>query len=92
MARKKAPEMTFQQHIAAFLIRVHGYAVLEQSDITDTEHCLAEDHLWAFLKATQADQIKKLAELYGTDAREEVFRALRKELNTPRFGSSSAKA
>lgn len=80
MARKKAPELTFQQHIADFLTRVHGYAVLEQSAITDTEHCLAEDHLWTFLKTTQADQIKKLTELYGTDAREEVFRALRKEL------------
>lgn len=81
MARKKASELTFQQHIADFLTRVQGYAVLEQSDITDTEHCLAEDHLWAFLKATQADQIKKLAELYGTDAREEIFRALRNEFN-----------
>ncbi|HJT22638.1 MAG TPA: type I restriction endonuclease, partial [Nitrospira sp.] len=80
MARKKTPELTFQQHIAAFLTRVHDYAVLEQSDIIDTEHCIAEDHLWSFLKATQADQIKKLAELYGTDAREEIFRALRKEL------------
>lgn len=80
MARKKSPELTFQQHIADFLTRVHGYAVLEQSDITDTEHCLAEDHLWTFLKTTQADQIKELAELYGTDAREEIFRALRKEL------------
>lgn len=80
MARKKAPELTFQQHIAGFLTRVHGYAVLEQSDITDAEHCLAEDQFWAFLKATQTDHIKKLAELYGTDAREEIFRALRNEL------------
>lgn len=79
MARK-APELTFQQHIADFLVRVHGYPVLEQSDITDTEHCIAEDHLWAFLKATQTDQLKKLTDDYGTDAREEVFRALRKEL------------
>jgi type I restriction enzyme R subunit len=80
MARKKAPELTFQQHITDFLTRVHGYAVLEQSDITDTEHCIAEDHLWSFLKATQGDQLKKLADLYGADAREEIFRALRKEL------------
>lgn len=80
MARKKAPELTFQQHIADFLTRVHGYAVLEQSDITDTEQCIAEDHLWAFLRATQADQLKKLRDDYGTDARDEVFRALRKEL------------
>ena len=82
--RKKALELTFQQHIADYLVRVHGYCVLEQSDITDTEHCIAEDHLWAFLKATQADTLKKLEDDYSTDARDEVFKALRKELgHTP---------
>ena len=77
---KKPPELTFQQHIADFLVRVHDYGVLEQADITETEHYIAEDQLWAFLNATQADQLKKLKEDYGTDAREEVFRALGKEL------------
>jgi type I restriction enzyme R subunit len=82
--QKKAPELTFQQHIAEFLVREHKYGVLEQSDITDTEHCIAEDQLWAFLHATQADTLKKLTDDYGTDARDEVFRALRKELaHTP---------
>jgi len=84
MARKKQPELTFQDHIADYLVRVHKYGVLEQTDITDTEHFIAEDHLWAFLKATQADTLKKLTDDYGTDARDEVFRALRKELeHTP---------
>jgi len=84
MARKKPPELTFQQHIADFLVREHKYGVLEQADITDTEHFIAEDHLWAFLKATQADTLKKLEDDYGTDARDEVFKALRKELeHTP---------
>ncbi len=78
--RKKTPELTFQQHIAEFLVREHKYDVLEQADITNTEHFIAEDHLWAFLKATQADTLKKLKDDYGTDAREEVFKALRKEL------------
>jgi type I restriction enzyme R subunit len=77
---KQPPELTFQQHIADFLVRVHGYGVLEQSDITDTEHCIAEDQLWAFLKATQPEQLQKLTDDYGTDARDEVFRTLRKEL------------
>ena len=82
--RKKPPELTFQQHIADYLVREHRYAVLDQSDITDTEHFIAEDQLWAFLEATQADQLKKLADDYGTDAREAVFKALRKELeHTP---------
>ena len=62
MAKKKPPELTFQEHIAAFLTREHQYGVLEQSDITDTEHYIAEDHLWAFLNATQAEQLKKLAD------------------------------
>lgn len=81
MAKNRTPpELSFQKHIADFMVREHGYGVLEQGEITDTEQFVAEDHLWAFLKATQADQIKKLADDYGTDAREEVFRALRKEL------------
>jgi len=81
MARKKkAPELTFQQHIAAYLTREHQYGVLEQPEIIDTEHFIAEDHLWAFLNATQSDTLKKLHDTYGTDARDEVFKALRKEL------------
>jgi DNA repair protein RadC len=60
MARKKAPELTFQQHIADSLVREHKYGALEQAEITDNEHFIAEDHLWAFLKATQADTLKKL--------------------------------
>src|SRR5512143_2753197 len=82
--KKKAPELTFQQHIADYLVRENKFGVLEQSEITDAEHFIAEDHLWAFLKATQADTIQKLEDDYGTDAREEVFKALRKELeHTP---------
>lgn len=75
-----SPELYFQQHIVDFLIQEHGYGVLEQAEITDPEYALAEDHLWAFLMATQAETIQKLAEDYGTDARDEVFRALKDEL------------
>jgi type I restriction enzyme R subunit len=82
--QKQAPELKFQKHIADYLVREHRYGVLEQTDITDTEHCIAEDHLWAFLKATQADTLRKLEDDYGTDARDEVFKSLRKELeHTP---------
>lgn len=77
---KKTPELTFQQHITDFLTHVHQYTTLEQIDITDCEHCIAEDHLWAFLKATQDETIKRLMDDYGIDARDEVFRALYKEL------------
>lgn len=82
MARSRQPELSFQAHIAAFLVRVHEYGVLEQAEITDTVNFIAEEHLWGFLKATQADTIKKLEEEYGTDARGEIFRALRKELES----------
>jgi len=82
--RKKAPELTFQQHIADYLVREHKYGMLEQSDITDTVHCIVEEQLWAYLKATQADTLKKLEDDYGTDVRDEIFKALRKELeHTP---------
>jgi hypothetical protein len=83
---RKALELTFQQHLADFLVRVHSYGVLEQTDVTDTDHFIAEDKLWAFLQATQADTLHKHADDYGTDARDEVFRALRKELGARRSG------
>src|ERR1700682_3560243 len=80
---KQPPELAFQKHIADFLVREHKYGV-EQSEITDSDHFIAEDQLWAFLKATQSDTLKKLTDDYGTDARDEVFRALRRELaHTP---------
>lgn len=84
MPKRQPPELKFQAHIADFLVREHKYGVLEQGDITDTEHFIAEDHLWAFLQDTQAETIKKLISDYGTDARDEVFKALRSELkHTP---------
>lgn len=84
MAKRKPPELAFQEHIAAFLVREHRYGVLEQGDITDTENYIAEDQLWAFLQDSQADTIKKLVADYGIDARDEIFRALRTELlHTP---------
>jgi len=82
--RTRRPELTFQDHVANFLIRKHQYGLLEQADVTDTQHFIAEDQLWAFLRATQADTLKKLEDDYGTDARDEVLKALRKELeHTP---------
>lgn len=76
----EGPEKKFQKHVAEYLVREHGYAVLEQTDITDAENYFAEDHLMSFLRATQGDTLKALEEEYGTDARDEIFRALRDEL------------
>lgn len=50
MPRKKPPELTFQQHLADFLVREHGYGVLEQGEITDAEHCIAEKELGSGLE------------------------------------------
>lgn len=84
MPTREPPELKFQKHMADFLVRVHEYGVLEQGDITDTEHFVAEDQLWVFLQDTQSETIKKLAADYGIDARDEVFKALRGELrHTP---------
>lgn len=44
--RKKAPELTFQQHITDYLVPEHMYGVLEQADIIDNEQFIAEDQLW----------------------------------------------
>jgi len=82
--KKKSPELTFHQHVANYLIREHKHGTLHQADIADTEHFIAEDQLWAFLEAEQADTLKKLTDDLRADAREEVFKALRKELeHTP---------
>lgn len=77
MPRKKPPELIFQQYLADFPVSEHGYSVLEQGEITDTEHYIAEDHLWDFLQDTQTETLKKLTNDYGKDARDEVFRAPR---------------
>ncbi|QDV62758.1 DEAD/DEAH box helicase family protein [Crateriforma conspicua] len=77
----EGPEHKFQRHIADFLVRENGYAVLEQSEIIDTDYYFAEDHLYAFLKATQAETLERLEVDYGSDSRDEIFKALRDELN-----------
>ena len=76
----EGPEKKFQGHIADYLIREHQYALLEQDEIIDTEHYFAEDHLIAFLKATQKETFESLETDYGTDARDEIFKALKDEL------------
>lgn len=76
----EGPEKKFQRHIFEYLVHKHRYAVLEQTEITDTEYYFAEDHLIAFIKATQKDFFEVLERDYGTDARDEIFRALKDEL------------
>ena len=80
----QGPEKKFQRHIAQYLRRVHKYAVLEQSEITDTDYYFAEDHLIAFIKASQPDTFKALEDDYGTDAHGEILWALKEKVrHTP---------
>src|SRR5437870_5583675 len=84
MPKRKPPELKFQEHIADFLVREHQYGVLEQGDITDAKHFIVEDLLGAFLQDTQPETIKRLDADYGTEAGDELFRALGAELgHTP---------
>ena len=76
----EGPEKKFQRHIFEYLVREHRYGVLEQAEITDTEYYFAEDHLIAFIRATQKETFEVLERDYGTDARYEIFRALKDEL------------
>ncbi|CAB1058177.1 Type I restriction-modification system, restriction subunit R (EC [Olavius sp. associated proteobacterium Delta 1] len=76
----EGPEKKFQRHIADYFIREYQYALIEQDEITDTEYYFAEDHLIAFLNATQKETFENLEAEYGTDAEEEIFKALKDEL------------
>ena len=78
---KPTPELVFQQHIAHYLMAKHGYGVLTQQDIAPADDGLAEDRLWDFLNATQADSLQKLSADYGSDTRAEIFRALRSSVD-----------
>ena len=79
------PEIKFQNHIRDELLRrfkndTLKYSALEQGDITDTVNFIAEDVLWAFVTASQPEDVAKLERNYGTDTRDEFFKALRSEL------------
>ncbi len=76
----EGPEKKFQKHIADFLISKHRFNVLTQNEITDTDYYFAEDRLYAFLNATQSETLERLEESYGSDSRDEIFKALREEI------------
>lgn len=85
MSKSVPPEIAFQNHIRDELLRrfkndTLKYSALEQNDITDTVNFIAEDVLWAFVTASQPEDVAKLERNYGTDTRDEFFKALRSEL------------
>lgn len=70
-----SPEIRFQNHVADFLVREHGYGLVEHGDI-DPEKGWVEEAFWQFLGATQKEELDKLSSEYGSDARGQIFRAL----------------
>ena len=85
MSKSVPPEIAFQNHVRDELLRrfkndTLKYSALEQGDITDTVNFIAEDVLWTFVTASQPEEVAKLERNYGTDTRDEFFKALRSEL------------
>lgn len=78
------PELLFQQHIADFLEREHGYQRLAKDAAIDPTEAWMADVLWAFVTDTQPETVATLSGQYGSAARDEFFRALREALrHTP---------
>ena len=71
------PELEFQQHIADFLEREHGYERLGTSAAIDPAEGWMADVLWSFVADTQPQALATLSGQYGSAARDEFFRALR---------------
>ena len=60
-----SPELQFQQHICDELLKRYKgdtlkYTALEQSEITDQENFIAEDVLWAFVTASQPEEVGRV--------------------------------
>lgn len=73
-----SPEKRFQNHIARFLRKVHGYTPLESREIQDDY--IAQQHLLDFIHTTQAETYARLETDYTTDAPQQIMMALREEL------------
>lgn len=75
-------EKIFENHIKQYLVdkNKHGYRELTAADCNDKEHHLVFPHLIEFIKETQLSKYNKLIENYGTDADDEIRKALVEDL------------
>ncbi len=73
-------ETLFQQHICQFLEAEHGYQSLDKDALPNQTDHIIEPALLAFIKTTQADKLAELARDYGSDAEQEIIKALKNEL------------
>ena len=73
-------EKIFENHIRQYLVDQHQYRELTAADCTDREHHFVFPHLVEFIKDTQLAKYNKLVENYGTDADDEIRKALVEDL------------
>jgi len=73
-------ETLFQAHICQFLATVHGYNPLDKALLPNQTDHIIEPLLLAFIKNTQADKFAELARDYGSDAEQEIIKALKAAL------------
>lgn len=70
-------ETLFQEHICQFLEAEHGYQALDKALLPNQVDHIVEPLLLAFIKNTQADKFTELARDYGSDAEQEIIKALK---------------
>lgn len=73
-------ETLFQEHICQFLETEHDYKSLAKDLLPDQEHHIIEPLLLDFIKSTQAEKFSELEQNYGSDAEQEIIKALKNEL------------
>lgn len=73
-------EILFQQHIVDFLERKHKYNSIQKEDLEDKEFHIVRDQLVSFIKGTQPDKYELLEENFGSDAPQEIIKALKGKL------------
>lgn len=77
---KSEKEKIFENHIVKYLHDNHDYEILSANDCTDKEYHILSSRLLWFIKETQVAKYAKLQENYGADADNEIFKALKTEL------------
>jgi len=77
---KSDKEKIFENHIAAYITKKHGYSALSAADCTDTDFHFIAAHLLGFIIETQLTKYEKLQENYGTDADREILESLKSDL------------
>ncbi len=73
-------ETLFQDHICQFLETEHRFKALDKTLLPNQTDHIIEPLLLAFIKNTQAEKFAELARDYGSDAEQEIIKALKNAL------------